>query len=115
MVSLGTSPLLQRSVKLSNSGRIWLEIVFHCVMLPQLGLLTLEECGLVPGCQVRDRVSAKVKSERDLLRVSFFGSFVRSGERHVSWVHEISGQKLTFVYPWDLHCALRNGLLFYLE
>lgn len=86
------------------------------LLLPRLGLLTSEERGSVPGYQVRDRISDKVKSARgDLFQVNVFGSFVLGEERHVSWVHEVNGQKRTSVYLWDLHSALHNSLLFHFE
>lgn len=64
------------------------------LLLSQLGLLTSEECGLGPGSQVRDGISAKVKSERgDLFQVNWLGSLVLGGERRISRVHGVNGQK----------------------
>ena len=64
LVALWTSPLLQRTVNLSEAANFG-EKLFSWLLLPQLGLLTSEECGLVPGWRVRDIVRAKVKSEEE--------------------------------------------------
>lgn len=74
LVTLPTSPLLQRTVNLSEVADFGEKLFFSRLLLPPLGLLTSEECGLVPGRQVRDIVSAKVKSERsDLSQVNLLG------------------------------------------
>lgn len=59
----------------------------------------------MPGYQVRDRVSAKVKSERDLFQVNLFGSFVHGGYlAHLSMVEK-------GMFPGFMKLVDKNGLL----
>lgn len=58
------------------------------------------------GCPVRDIVSAKVKSERDLSQVNLLAVICLGGERHASRGRGVSGQRLNFVMNlWDLHSS----------
>lgn len=98
LVRLWASPLLQKTVDLSDVAEFGSRLFLTPLLLPQRGLRTTEDCGLVPGCQVRDRVSAKVQSaERDLFRWTYLSIVCPVWRKAFSRVHGVSGQRLNFL------------------
>ena len=99
------------------SGKFWWEVVL-LVIASSAGTANFR--GMWIGARLTGQGHSSCQSQvwrRDLFQVNLLGSHLSWLEKkHVSWVHEVSGQRLTFVRnSWHLCPALHNCRVLYFE